>query len=111
MLSAECMTMKLELIDREDPNTLKMSTAVSWKWMEEVAYEESMVLVFKHPTDSSIAAITSIEDLDLSKKNNTQFPSYEFAEIPKDVRYKMDYQDVELYDQAQRELKLNQEWS
>jgi hypothetical protein len=65
MYSAECMSMKLEMVDRSDNQVLKMSTGVSWKYLDEVAYDDSMVLVFKDPTDSSKAAITTAEDTEL----------------------------------------------
>lgn len=69
--------MKLEAIDRNDPQTLKMHTGVSWVYLDEVVADDSLVLVFKHPTDSSLGAMTSKEDLDLSFKGNvSNFESY-----------------------------------
>jgi len=87
-----------------------MSTGISWRWMEEVAYDDSMILVFKHPTDSSIAAITVEEDLDLTKTDASNFRSLKMKPLDRQVAYKMDYQDVELYDQFYRDLQLQKDW-
>lgn len=109
MLSAECQSMKLEQVSKKNPNILKMYTGVSWKPLEEVVYDDSMVLVFEHPDDSAAAAITSKEDIEMTKFSTEKMNSYKMKKIEKDIEYRMDYQDVELFYQFERELELQQD--
>jgi hypothetical protein len=112
MLSAECQSMKLEQINKKDPYTYKMYTGVSWKPMEEVVYDDSMVLQFNNPSeggDPSVASITSVEDINMVATDASGMRNFEMQKIPKDVEYKMDYQDVELYYQYERELELQKD--
>ena len=107
MLSAECQSMKIEQLNKKDFKRFKMYTGVSWKDLEEVVYDDSMVLVFDDPDgDSAKAAITNIEDVEMIASDTSKMQSYKMAPIDKDVEYRMDYQDVELYYQYQRELEL-----
>jgi len=99
--------MKIEQIKKNDPKTFKMYTGLSWKQLEEVVYDDSTVLVFDDPMgDSSVAAITNVEDIDMTAKDTSKMQSYKMRKIPKQVEYKMDYQDVELFYQYERELEL-----
>jgi hypothetical protein len=90
MLSAECQAMKLEPL-KGDPNSFTMYTGVSWKPLEEVIYDDSMVLSFKNPEDPSIAAITVKEDIKMEKTSVDNMQSFKMRPIPKDVEYRMDY--------------------
>ena len=100
MLSAECQSMKLEQLNKKDPYTFKMYTGVSWKPMEEVVYDDTMVLKFGDPKDGndpSRATITSVEDINLVATDTNKMDSFKMKPLEKDVEYKMDYQDVELF--------------
>ena len=106
MLSAECQAMKLEKI-KKDPLNFKMHTGISWKPMEEVVYDDSMVLVFDDPSGvKANAGITSKEDIPMTAEDTSKMNSFKMQQIPKDVEYRMDYQDVELFYQFERELEL-----
>lgn len=110
MLSAECQAMKIEQISKKDPKTFKMYTGISWKQLEEVVYDDTMVLKFDDPEgDSSIAAITSIEDIEMTATDVSKMKSFKMKPIPKEVEYRMDYQDVELFYQFERELELQKD--
>jgi len=88
---------------------MKMYTGISWRGLEEVAYDDSMVLTFKDPEDPASAAITSVEDIKMNKVDASKFASFQMRPIPKDVEYRMDYQDVELYYQFNRELQMQKD--
>jgi hypothetical protein len=99
--------MKIEQLSKKDPKTFKMYTGVSWKPMEEVVYDDSMVLVFDDPNgDSSVAAITNLEDIKMKATDTSKMKLFKMKTIPKETEYKMDYQDVELFYQFERELEL-----
>jgi len=72
----ECLTMKLSEVDN-DPTKLRMYQGVSWNADKPptILYDDHTVLLFKNPEDSSVAAITTSEDLHAKATDPAHFDS------------------------------------
>lgn len=106
---SDCGHMKLESIDANNSTLLQMSQGISWKDHNEVIYDDHQVLVFNHPVDSSIAAVTSLEDKYAEVKdesNINQFDTLLMKELSIDARENMDIMDVDLHDRKKEEMQM-----
>jgi hypothetical protein len=86
-----------------------MVTGVSWKEDDEVLYDDSTVLVFNHESDSSLAAITTKDDPHCQADSADKVEGFQSLHLPNldsDAKAKMDYDDVQLYEMKQDELRV-----
>ena len=79
-----------------------MFNGVSWKDDDEILFEDHTVLVFNNPTDSSVAAISSIEEEDVHLDDHALLEHFDTLKLPDldpTVRAHMDFMDIQIYEQ------------
>lgn len=91
----------MELKATSDPKIMQIRTAAVGQG-EEILVDDYMAVIFKHPTDSSLGAMTSKNDLDgnLDKKQIKE----DFKILPPlavVVKNKMIQTDIDVYEQKQ----------
>jgi hypothetical protein len=103
---SDCMHMKLHQLDANNSTRFQMFNGVSWKEDDEIIYDDHTVLVFNHPSDSSLAAVTTPEDIDgnLDHTYLSEFESVTLPELEDSVKEHMDVMDIFRYEQKQREI-------
>ena len=61
-MHTDCMDIKLEQ-DPTNSTIFKLYTGVSWKNEQQVLYDDHQLLIFNHPNDTSLAAMSTPEQL------------------------------------------------
>jgi hypothetical protein len=105
---SECVQIRLNAIDNE-PKKLQLLAGVSFKEDDQVVFDDTVVLNFNHPSDSSLAAISVSDELhgemtDVDAVANLQ--SLNLPELTKEQRENLDVTDIDLYERKIEELKL-----
>lgn len=107
-LHAECTQIRLKAVENE-PRKVQLVQGVSFKDDNQVIYDDTIVLNFNHPTDSSIAAIHSVEELHgevTDAEAVAKLQSLSLPNLTKEQRENLDMNDIDLYERKQEELKL-----